>query len=229
MKMSEEIKNEQVNEENEVTPKQEVKEEKPQEKEEAYVPQSKVDEIVKKRLERERSKYADYEELKAKLAEYQKAEEERKRAEMSELERLQADLQAKAQAEQTLTQQLAELKAQIEREKVTNAFIKVAPSVGIPSDRIDAAMKLADLSAVKVENGEVVGLEDVMKALVEQYSFLIEKPAKPKPIGDATNSNNDTSEKTAQQMLKEAAEKARRTGRPEDLAAYAKLKRELGL
>jgi len=57
--------------------------------------QEELDEIITKRLERERKKYADYEELKAKLAEYEKQEEERKRAEMSEIQRLQADLQAK--------------------------------------------------------------------------------------------------------------------------------------
>lgn len=44
--------------------------------------QEELDEIVKKRLERERGKsaekYGDYDNVKAKLAEYEKAEEERK-------------------------------------------------------------------------------------------------------------------------------------------------------
>lgn len=45
--------------------------------------QEELDEIVKKRLERERNKsaeqYGDYDDVKAKLAEYEKAEEERKK------------------------------------------------------------------------------------------------------------------------------------------------------
>ncbi len=54
-----------------------------------------LDEIVKKCLERERSKsaekYGDYDNEKAKLAEFEKAEEERKKQEMTEIERLQAE------------------------------------------------------------------------------------------------------------------------------------------
>jgi hypothetical protein len=146
--------------------------------------------------------------LKAIIEDYnekKKAEEERKRAEMSELERLQADLQAKVEAEQTLSQQLADLKAQYEREKIVNEFIKTAPTLGIPSDRIDAAMKLADLSGVKIEDGKVSGIEDVMKSLVENYSFLVEKPAKQvKPIGEPSNGSKNDEVKTLEAQLEEA-------------------------
>jgi hypothetical protein len=80
------------------------------------------------------------------------------------------------------------------------------------------------------EDGNVVGIEDVIKALVEHKPFLLAQAKKePKPIGESTNAKSDKSDKSAEQLLREAAEKARRTGRPEDLAAYAKLKRELGL
>src|SRR5690606_9818018 len=83
--------------------------------------QEELDEIITKRLERERKKYADYEELKAKLAEYEKQEEERKRAEMTEIERLQADLQTKIEAEQALQKQLSQLQGTIKQEKIRNA------------------------------------------------------------------------------------------------------------
>ncbi|MDU0071751.1 MULTISPECIES: Clp protease ClpB [Bacillus] len=153
------------------------------------------------------------------------AEEERKRSEMTELERLQNDLKAKEEAEKTLAQQLEDLQKANEREKIRNEFIKVATSNDIAY--IDDALALADLSAVKVEDGKVVGVEDVVKTLVDNKPFLVKKKA-PKPIGQSSNgSDTGASEKTAEQLLEEAAQRAKHSGRPEDKVAYAKLKREL--
>jgi hypothetical protein len=73
----------------------------------------------------------------------------------------------------------------------------------------------------------VEGLEAVMGALVEQYGFLAETKKPQKPIGDATNSPKDTADKTSEQLLREAAEKAKRTGKTEDMIAYATLKAQL--
>ncbi|MCY9329920.1 Clp protease ClpB [Bacillus haynesii] len=153
------------------------------------------------------------------------AEEERKRSEMTELERLQNDLKAKEESEKTLAQQLEDLRKANEREKIRNEFIKVATSNDIAY--IDDAIALADLSAVKVEDGKVVGVEDIVKTLVDNKPFLVKKKA-PKPIGQSSNGDAaGASEKTAEQLLKEAAERAKHSGRPEDKVAYAKLKREL--
>lgn len=153
------------------------------------------------------------------------AEEERKRSEMTELERLQNDLKAKEEAEKTLAQQLEDLQKANEREKIRNEFIKVATSNDIAY--IDDALALADLSAVKVEDGKVVGVEDVVKTLVDNKPFLVKKKA-PKPIGQSSNgSDTGASEKTAEQLLEEAAQRAKHSGRPDDKVAYAKLKREL--
>jgi hypothetical protein len=66
-----------------------------------------------------------------------------------------------------------------------------------------------------------------MNALVTQYSFLAESKKPQKPIGDPSNSYQDTAEKTAEQQLREAAEKARITGKIEDKMAYATLKAQL--
>jgi hypothetical protein len=66
-----------------------------------------------------------------------------------------------------------------------------------------------------------------MGALVEQYSFLAEVKKPQKPIGDATNSPKDTADKTSEQLLREAAEKAKRTQSMEDKIAYAALKAQL--
>jgi hypothetical protein len=188
-----------------------------------------VNEIVKKRLERAYKKYADYDDLKAQLEQLRQAEEERKRAEMSEIERYKADLEKALNERQTFEQELEKLRESVKQERIKNAFITAATSANIAY--IDDAFRLADLSAVTIdEDGNVVGIEDAIKTLVEHKPFLLAQAKKePKPIGESTNAKSDKSDKSAEQILKEAAEKARRTGRPEDLAAYAKLKRELGL
>lgn len=193
--------------------------------------QEELDRIVADRVARERKKldkFSDYDDLKAKLSEYERQQEERKRAEMSEIERYQADLEAERTAKQTLEQRISEMEASIQREKINAEFIKVATSHNIAY--IDDAKLLADLSAVKIdENGNIVGVEEAVKALVENKPFLLGAKKVPQPIGGPTNHDNDSTTKTADQLLQEAADKARKSGKPEDIAAFSKLKRELGM
>lgn len=224
--MSEEIKETEVTE----NPTVEEPETKPEVKT-VTMTQEELDALIGREKGRVKKKYEDYDELKAKLAEYEQQVEEKKRAEMTDLEKLQADLKAKDESVQSLAQQLETLQAQINQERIFNAFIKAAPSVNIPSDRIDAALKLADLSAVTVgEDGTVEGIDELMGSLVESYKFLAEVKKPQKPIGDSTNGPKDIiGTKTAEQLLHEAAEKARLSGRAEDRVAYANLKRELKL
>lgn len=94
---------------------------------------------------------------------------------------------------------------------------------------IDAAMKLIkeELFALEInENGEVEGLDDLVKKLVEENPFLVKKQEQPKPVGLPSNPSGRV-DKSKEQLLKEAYEKARRTGKKEDLLAYSRLKREL--
>jgi hypothetical protein len=192
--------------------------------------QDELDKIVADRIAREKKKldrFADYDDLKTKASEYEKALEEKRLAELSAQERAE-EIAKKFEAERNeYAKQLEDLKSQAQREKIVNAFIKAAPGVNIPSDRIDAALKLADLSAVTVGENGVEGLETVMGTLVEQYSFLAETKKPQKPIGEATNSQRDTSEKTSEQLLRDAAEKAKRSQKIEDKIAYAALKAQL--
>jgi hypothetical protein len=192
--------------------------------------QDELDKIVADRIARERKKiekFADYDDLKTKASEYEKALEEKRLAELSAQERAE-EIAKKFEAERNeYAKQLEEYKTQAQREKIVNAFIKAAPGVNIPNDRIDAALKLADLSAVTVGENGVEGLETVMGTLVEQYSFLAETKKPQKPIGEATNSQRDTSEKTSEQLLRDAAEKAKRSQKIEDKIAYAALKAQL--
>lgn len=189
--------------------------------------QSELEEIIAKRLERERKKYEGFDELKKKASEYEQQLEEKRLAELSEKERAE-EIAKKAQEEKSsLEQELDKLRESVKQEKITNEFIKVATSANV--QYIDDAIKLADLSAVTVnEEGIVEGMADVIKSLVEHKPYLVAKK-QTKPIGDSTNSNNDKSDKSAEQLIKEAADKARKSGKAEDIAAYSKLKRELGV
>lgn len=194
----------------------------PQEK---LLTQAEFEEALKKRLERERKKFADYDEIKTKATEYEKALEEKRLAELTEKER--AEELAKKYEEElnAIKAELDATRTKAQQQAIKNEFIKVATSANIAY--IDDAIALADLSAVNIdEDGKVVGVEDVVKALVENKPFLVAKKQS-QPIGTATNGGQQV-DKTADQLLAEAAEKARASGLAKDRAAYSKLKKQLG-
>jgi hypothetical protein len=220
-----EVNNEAVVSEQETV---EVPETKPESK---TFTQEELDKIVADRIARERKKiekFADYDDLKTKASEYEKALEEKRLAELSAQERAE-EIAKKFETERNeYAKQLEELKSQAQREKIVNAFIKAAPGVNIPADRIDAALKLADLAAVTIGENGVEGLEDVMNALVTNYSFLAETKKPQKPIGEASNSPKDVADKTFDQLLRDAAERVKREGTMEAKIAYAALKAQSG-
>ncbi|WP_427110925.1 phage scaffolding protein [Lysinibacillus xylanilyticus] len=189
--------------------------------------QAQIDEMITDRIKRERKKFADYDDLKSKLSEYESKAEEQRQAELSEVEKAQE--QAKQFEEQlsTLTAQLEAERNTSRQQAIKNEFIKVASSANIID--IDAAMALSDLSTVEIgEDGKVNGIDDVIKSLVEHKPYLVAKK-QTQAIGTATNGGSGgQSEKTAEQLLADAAEKARKSGTLKDKAAYAQLKKQLG-
>jgi hypothetical protein len=202
--MSEEIKNEQVEVE-------QTEQQVEQQTETKTFTQAELDEIVEKRIQREKKKldkYADYDDIKTKASEYEKLLEEKRMSELSEKERLE-EIAKKHEAEKKeLAMELERFRQQAEREKIVNAFIKEAPGVNIPSDRIDAALKLADLSAVQIEEGTVNGVGDVLATLVDQYSFLVGEEKKPqREIGEPSNSGTSDEAKTLEAQLEDAKKK----------------------
>ncbi|MEW4281772.1 phage scaffolding protein [Priestia megaterium] len=188
--------------------------------------QEELDALIGREKGRVKNKYADYSDLKAAAEELAKLKEERELADLGEKERAEK-LAQKYEAEKTeIAQQLEALKESVKNERIKNEFTKVATGLGVAY--IDDALQLADLSAVSVgEDGEIVGVEDVVKGLVENKPFLVAQKKPQKPIGESSNGVRDTSDKTAQQLLQEAADRYKRTGKPEDMVAYSKLKREL--
>lgn len=190
--------------------------------------QSQLDELIAKRIARVEKKYEGFDDLKTKLATFESQAEEQRQSELSDVQK------AQEQAQQFETQ-LQELTAQLEAERnntrqqaIKNEFIKVASSANIID--IDAAMALSDLSAVEIgEDGKVNGVDDVIKTLVEHKPYLVAKKLT-QPIGTATNGGSGgQSEKTAEQLLADAAERVRREQTPASRVAYAQLKKKLGI
>jgi len=186
--------------------------------------QAELDEIIGKKVGKLKSRYADYDEIKTKASEYEAKLEEQRLAELSEKDRAEETAKKFEEEKNALQAQLDALRKESEQEKIRNEFTKVASSAGITY--LDDALALSDLSAVTIEDGKVVGVDELVKALVENKPFLVGK-AQPKPIGEATNNAQARPDKTAEQLLAEAAAKAKASGRIEDRVAFANLKRQL--
>lgn len=191
--------------------------------------QAELEEVLKQRLAREATKYKDYDEKAKRLAELEKAAEEQRQAGLSEAERLKEIAEAKQSEAQTLADQLAKLKEEVEVERKQSAFKQVASGgeFKLSADRVEAALKLADLSAVEKAEDGGYDVKGVIQSLVETYPFLIEK-AEAQPVGKPVPGSIDAPKSTEDQ-LEALRVKAHKSGNPRDLANYAKAKRELGL
>lgn len=170
------------------------------------VPQDEVDRIVADRLARERKKYADYDDIKAKLAAAEQAEEERKRAEMSELERLQAEKEAAEKAAAEAQEARDKALAAANQRLIKAEFMTIARELKVRADALEDAYKLADLSSVNVsEDGGVTGAKEAADALIAGKPYLLEpEKAQPKPIGDSRPNAADEERKTLEMQLADA-------------------------
>jgi len=176
--------------------------------------QSELNAIVGDRVNRTKEKFeAKIQELNKQIEELMTGSEEIKK---------------KAEEYDKLSKEFEEFKNKYRTEKIETKFKEKAKEHNI--EYLDAAMKLVkeELFALNIdENGEIEGLDDLVKNLVEQNPFLVAQKQQPKvPVGSPTNPANRV-EKSKEQLLKEAYEKAKRTGRPEDVREYSRLKREL--
>lgn len=165
--------------------------------------QDEVNALIADRLGREKKKYADYDDVKAKAGEFEKQAEERRLAELSEKEKAE-ELAKKYESErEELAGQLNAFKKQIEQEKVKNAFITKAQAAGIAY--IDDAHALADLSAVQVTDEGVAGIDEVISTLIEHKPFLVaQAKVEQKQIGGPSNHGTPSEVKTLEAQLDEA-------------------------
>lgn len=133
----------------------------------AKLTQADVDRIVKDRIARERAKFADYDDLKAKAA----RADELEAAGQSELERLQTKVQ-------TLEQERDAAKADADTARSDAQNLKVEAEIrkALPQDVVDpdVFLKLLPRDQVTVgDDGQVTGHEDAIKALSEAHPFLV--------------------------------------------------------
>jgi hypothetical protein len=192
--------------------------------------QAEVDRIASERAQRERKKFADYDDLKTKLSTLETAEAERAKAAMTETERVQAEKDDALKRAQEAEAQRTEALSKADKRVIKSEFKALAREMGVRADALDDAHVLADLTGVSVDDeGNVVGAKEAVEALMAAKPYLAEVAKKePKSIGNPSNPNPDQAAKTKEQLLKDAADKARTSGRPEDMAAYSALKIELG-
>lgn len=157
--------------------------------------QEQADDVVAKRLERERKKYEDYEDIKAKLITFEQAEDERKKQEMTEVERLQAekDDAAKKAIEASELAQKAQEEANT---RILNTEIKsVARSLNAndPND----VLALLDKTEIKIdEEGNVQGVETAVEALKASKPWMFKQV-----IGvDASSGSNPATNPRANEL-----------------------------
>lgn len=171
--------------------------------------QAELDRILADRLDRDRKKYADYDDLKAKITEFERAEAERQKQAMTEQERLAAE---KAEAErkaQEAEDRAAQTLAAANERLIKAAFMLKARAANVREDALDDAFKLADFSGVTVgDDGSAIGVDEVVTALIASKAFLLEvKSPQPKIIGDERGVDVNDEVKTLEQQLDEARKK----------------------
>lgn len=199
-----------------------------QERQVKMLTEDEVNEIVRKRVNKIKEKYSDYDQLKSQLEELLKEKKEREEAEMTELERLKKHLSEKDELVSNLQKEIEALNEKNRKRAIEMAFKEKAREAGI--EYVNDALRLADLSKVEIDGDEIKGIDEVVKQLVEEKPFLLAQKKQQKPIGGPSNFETDKNEtKSKEELLKAAAEKARKTGRLEDRVAYALMKRKLGL
>ncbi|MDT2287347.1 phage scaffolding protein [Paenibacillus larvae] len=117
-------------------------------------------------------------------------------ADLSEQERLaEAAKKHVKKKKQALASELEKVRREIEKERITNEFIKAATG---KVAYVDAALKLVDLSTVKVEDGKVTGMDEVVDGLLKANPFLANKPQQ--PIGGGTNPSGDSAQVDTKDM-----------------------------
>lgn len=167
--------------------------------------QAELNRVIADRVDRERKKFADYDELKTKLTALEQAEAERAKADLTEAERLTADLEAARIKAQEAEERGAAAITTANKRLINAEFKALAREMNVPADRLAAALKLADLGAASVDDeGNPVGVKEAVEALIAAEPYLVAE-TKPKPIGGGGGGNPDEDERrTLEAQLSEA-------------------------
>jgi hypothetical protein len=172
------------------------------------VPQDQVDRIVQERLSRERQKFADYDDLKAKATQF----DELDAASKSDLDKAIARAEA-AEAS------VAEVTTQAIETKKESAIIAAAAAAGA----IDPGDFMNLKNAVTVgDDGQVTGAEEAVKGLIESKPYLVGQTLAPQGAADGGPRSSGTGPKQLTRddlssMKPEEIEAARTAGQLDQL------------
>jgi hypothetical protein len=123
--------------------------------------QAQIDAMIKERVDRERAKYADYDDLKAKATAADDATRTAAEKQAQRLQQLEQDAAKYAQQNKTL--------------QAENAFLAAASELGLPGD---AAYKLADMSkATFGDDGRISNAKELAQAVAQAYPGLVKRTA----------------------------------------------------
>lgn len=139
-----------------------------------------------------------------------KRADELEEATKSETEKL-ADRAAKAEAK------VGDLEGKYRSALIKTKFTTAAITANIPADRVDAALKLADMSGVDVgEDGTVSGMDKAIKSLPAWLSTVETTPAngqrRPAPNINAGEQNRDGAGVSREAAIEMEKQRLARTG-----------------
>ncbi|WP_440961263.1 scaffolding protein [Paenibacillus nitricinens] len=135
--------------------------------------QADLDRVVAERLARDRKGREDYDDIKTKLTALEQAEAEREAAKLSDTERLEAEKAAALAAAESAKAERDRALTTANQRLINAEFKSLAREANVPADRLVAALKLADLSAVTVDDdGNAVGVKEAVDALILAEPYL---------------------------------------------------------
>ncbi|MCY8347603.1 phage scaffolding protein [Bacillus haynesii] len=163
--------------------------EQPQGTEKTFT-QAELDEILNKRLEREKKKQAELEEKAKRLTELEKAEEERKKAEMSEAERLRAEKEEAAKKAEEASEKAKKAEESANQRIINTELRAIARSLN--ANDPNQVLALLDKSAVQIdEDGNVIGAEEVVAAFKESSPWMFKQPIGADASGGSNPAKNN--------------------------------------
>ncbi|WHX85787.1 scaffolding protein [Bacillus paralicheniformis] len=176
--------------------------------------QAELDEILNKRLDREKKKQAELEEKAKRLEELEKAEEERKKAEMSEAERLRAEKEEAAKKAEEASEKAKKAEESANQRIINTELRAIARSLN--ANDPNQVLALLDKSAVQIdEDGNVIGAEEAVAAFKESSPWMFKQPIGADASGGSNPAKNNiqTEIVAKEKELEEAKQKALKDNR----------------
>ncbi|WHY01867.1 scaffolding protein [Neobacillus sp. DY30] len=188
--------------------------------------QAEIDEMIQKRLKREKEKQAELDAKLKRLEEFEKAEEERKTAAMSETERLKAEKEEAAKKAEEAAEK-AKKAQESANQRIMNTEIKsIARSLNA-NDPADV-LALLDKANLEIdEEGNVKGVEEAVRALKEAKPWMFKQAIGADASGGSNPAKNPSVNELSAKEKELADIKAQAIKNPRLLGKVTKLYNEI--